>query len=72
MNQVIENKYLIGNDEGLITNPSDSSKNYNDNKNMESSFVLIKNCLLGLIHLFHPILDVLRSTVKKKGSQQCN
>ena len=32
VNDLVENKYLIGNDEGLITNPSDSSKNYNDNK----------------------------------------
>ena len=36
VNDLVENKYLIGNDEGLITNPSDSSKNYNDNKDRKS------------------------------------
>ena len=32
VNDLDENKDLNGNDAGLITNPSDSSKNYNDNK----------------------------------------
>lgn len=32
VNDLVDSKYLIGNNEGLITNPADSSKNFNDNK----------------------------------------
>lgn len=32
VNDLVDSKYLIGNNEGLITNPADNSKNFNDNK----------------------------------------
>ena len=32
VNDLIEKNYLIGNSDGLITDPSDSKKNYNDAK----------------------------------------
>lgn len=32
VNDLVENHYLIGNDEGLITNPADIQKSFNDNK----------------------------------------
>lgn len=32
VDELVKNNYLIGNSEGYITNPADSSKKYNDNK----------------------------------------
>lgn len=32
VNELVENHYLIGNNEGLVTNPADISKSFNDNK----------------------------------------
>ncbi len=32
VNDLVENKYLIGDDEGLITNPANNKENYNSNK----------------------------------------
>ena len=32
VNDLVENKYLIGNEDGMITDPTDSSKYYNSNK----------------------------------------
>lgn len=32
VNDLVENHYLIGNNEGLVTNPADISKSFNDNK----------------------------------------
>jgi len=32
VDDLVENKYLIGNEDGMITDPTDSSKYYNSNK----------------------------------------
>lgn len=32
VNDLVESHYLIGNNEGLITNPADTKKSFNDNK----------------------------------------
>ena len=32
VNDLVENKYMLGNDEGLVINPTDNTKNFNDNK----------------------------------------
>lgn len=32
VNDLVENHYLIGNNDGLITNPADIQKSFNDNK----------------------------------------
>ncbi|MCM1053667.1 MAG: hypothetical protein NC483_06825 [Ruminococcus sp.] len=32
VSDLIDNNYLIGNSEGLVINPTDSSKNFNENK----------------------------------------
>ncbi len=32
VSDLVENNYLIGNSEGLVVNPADTSKNFNENK----------------------------------------
>ena len=32
VNDLVENDYMIGNEEGLVLDPTDSNKNYNENK----------------------------------------
>ncbi len=32
VNDLVENKYLIGNDEGLVTNPANNEENFNSDK----------------------------------------